>query len=363
MLTCLFTFSVIDAHDAKKQMKKQREFAKSAGPHLALEIYQETSMKIVRSFNSRSKYNSNSKLLLAFFMPLLLLALVTTSCTSKKGELGTEKNPVKLFFIPSVDAKVIEDNSKLFKDFLEKNTPYKFEVGIPQSFIAVVEAFGTKRADVAAINTFGYMLAHKKYGAEARITFIRHGSPTYQAQFIAKEGGPIKTVADFAGKKMAFVDPASTSGFLLPKKILKDRNIVPKEEVFAMRHDSVVSMIYQGQVDGGATFYSPKAGDEIQDARRLVKAQYPDVEQKIKIIELTDPIPNDPMVFRKDLPEEMKKVIVEALFKFVATPEGKAAFDKVYGVTELKLATDADYEPVVKMFESLNVDVESMMKK
>jgi phosphonate transport system substrate-binding protein len=295
---------------------------------------------------------------------LISLALVlTTSCTTKKAELGSEKNPVKLYFIPSVDAKVIEDNSKLFKDFLEKNTPYKYEVAIPQSFIAVVEAFGTKRADVAAINTFGYILANKKYGAEARITFLRHGSSTYQAQFIAKEGGPIKTIADFAGKKMAFVDPASTSGFLLPKKILKDKNIVPKEEVFAMKHDAVVSMIYQGQVDGGATFYSPPAEGVMQDARRLVLTQYPDVEKKIKIVELTEGIPNDPMIFRKDMPEDMKKVIVEALMKFVATPEGRAAFDKCYGVTELKNATDADYEPVKKMFESLNVDAEGVMKK
>ena len=294
---------------------------------------------------------------------VLSLVFTLSACTSKKGELGTEKNPVKLFFIPSVDAKVIEDNSKTFKEYLEKNTPYKFEVSIPQSFIAVVEAFGTKRADVAAINTFGYILAHNKYGAEAKVTFIRHGSPTYQAQFIAKEGGSIKTLSDLNGKKIAFVDPASTSGFLLPKKILKDKNINPKEEVFAMRHDSVVSMVYQGQVDGGATFYSPKAEGEIQDARRLVKAQYPDVEQKIKIIELTEPIPNDPMIFRKDMPEEMKKVIVDALMKFVATPEGRNAFDKIYGVTELKLASDADYVPVKKMFESLNLDVESLMKK
>lgn len=293
----------------------------------------------------------------------LSLFFVLCSCTSKKGELGTEKNPIKFFFIPSVDAKVIEDNSKTFKEYLEKNTPYKYDISIPQSFIAVVEAFGTKRADVAAINTFGYILAHNKYGAEAKLTFIRHGLPTYQAQFIAKEGSDIKTINDFNGKKIAFVDPASTSGFLLPKKILKDKNIVPKEEVFAMRHDSVVSMVYQGQVDGGATFYSPKSDGAIQDARRLVKSQYPDVEQKIKIVELTEAIPNDPMIFRKEMPEEMKKVIVDALVKFVATPEGRDAFDKIYGVTELKPATDADYVPVKKMFESLNLDVESMMKK
>jgi phosphonate transport system substrate-binding protein len=294
----------------------------------------------------------------------LAFALGLSSCTTKKAELGSEKNPVKLYFVPSVDAKVIEDNAKVFKVFLEANTPYKFQVASPQSYIAVVEAFGTERADIAALNTFGYVLAHEKYQAEAKLIVIRHGSATYQAQFIAKEGGPINSVTDFAGKKLAFVDAASTSGYLLPLKLLNDRSVKPAETMFAGKHDNVVSMVYQGQVDGGATFYSPPAEGEIQDARRLVKAQYPDVEKKVKIVELTDPIPNDPIVFRKTMPEDMKNKIVEAMVKFVETPEGKDAFKKIYGVDAIRKATDADYDAVRTMLKSLGKNAaELMMKK
>jgi phosphonate transport system substrate-binding protein len=288
---------------------------------------------------------------------------LVAGCTSKKAELGTEKNPIKLFFTPSVDVKVIEDNSKAFKEFLEKNTPYKFQVAVPQSFVAVVESFGTKKADIAAINTFGYVLAYDKYQAEARLTVIRHGSSTYQSQFIAKADGPISKIEDFQGKKIAFVDPASTSGYLLPLKTLKEKKIEPKETVFANKHDNVISMIYQGQVDGGATFYSPPEDGKIQDARRLVLTQYPDVEKKIKIIELSEPIPNDPIIFRKDMPEEMKTKITEAFLGFVKTPEGKQAFAQIFGVTELKKSSDADYEGVRKMLSALGKDASEMMKK
>lgn len=295
---------------------------------------------------------------------LLFVALLgLVACTNNKGELGSSSNPVKIHFVPSVDAKVIEMNSQILKDYLEKNTPYKIEIQIPQSFIAVVEAFGTKRADIAAINTFGYVLAHERYGAEARLTIIRHGSPTYQSQFIAKADGPIKTLADLAGKKLAFVDPASTSGYLLPMKTLKTKKIEPKETVFAMKHDSVVSMIYQGQVDAGATFYSPPEDGKMEDARRLVLTQYPDVEKKIKIIDLSEPIPNDPIVFRKDMPEEMKAKLTEAFFNFVATAEGKAAFKEIYGATEFKKATDADYDIVRTMLNTLGKSANDLMKK
>ena len=120
-----------------------------------------------------------------------------------------------------------------------------------------------------------------------------------------------------------------------------------------MNHDAVVTMIYQGQVDAGATYYSPPQDGQIEDARRLVKLQYPDVEQKVKIIELSEPIPNDPIVFRKEMPEEMKEKICDALLQFVATPEGKKAMDLMLGATNLKRSSDADYDTVREMLKSM----------
>lgn len=294
---------------------------------------------------------------------ILVFGLVISECTRyEEGPIGSSGNPIKIFFVPSVDVKVIEDTSTALQKYLEANTPYKFRVNIPTSFIAVVEAFGTNRADVASLNTFGYILANERYGAEARLTVIRHGESDYKAQFLAKADGPIKKLEDFNGRSIAYVDPSSTSGYLLPLKVLKDRNIKTKEAMFAMRHDSVVSMIYQGQVDGGATFYSPMAEGEIQDARRLVKTQYPDVEEKIKIVELTSAIPNDPVIFRKDLPEDIKTSIVEALENFAATDEGQDVLKKMSSVTGFIRCTDKDYDSVKKMLKDLGKSATELVK-
>ncbi|MBV2167752.1 MAG: phosphate/phosphite/phosphonate ABC transporter substrate-binding protein [Bdellovibrio sp.] len=287
--------------------------------------------------------------LVGFLVGVILLG--SLSCTTRKEPLGSEGNPIKLHFVPSVEAKVLSDNSKILKKYLEEHTPYKFSVTIPQSYITVVEAFGTKRADVSALNTFGYILAHERYGAEARLTVVRHGSPNYQSQILAKADSNIKTIEDLHGKRVAFVDPASTSGYLLPLKALRDRGIKPFKTVFAMKHDSVISMIYQGQVDAGATFYTPPVNGKMDDARRLVLHQYPDVEEKIKIVALTEPIPNDPIVFRKEISEEMKTKIIAAFVSFVATPEGKKALDSIYGATDFKTVTDADYAVVREMLQ------------
>lgn len=283
----------------------------------------------------------------------LILALFATSCQFKKEELGSEKNPIKFQLVPSQDLKVLTDNSQVLKAYLEKHTPYKYQITIPQSFVAVVESFGTKRADMAAINTYGYYMAHEKYNVEARLTAIRYGLSTYQSQFLARADGKILKLQDLEGKKIAFVDPASTSGYILPMKKLKDLKIHPKEVIFAMKHDAVVSMIYQGRVDAGATYHTPPKDGVMDDARRLVKTQYPDVEQKVRIIDLSDPIPNDPIVFRRDIPEPMKEKIVNTLMEFVATPEGQKTMDFLLGATHLKKSSDADYASVRQMLKNM----------
>jgi len=293
---------------------------------------------------------------------LALLLLMLVSCTHNRGELGSEDNPIKFFFVPSVDVKVIETTANATKKYLEANTPYKIKVVIPNSFIAVVEAFGTSRADIASINTFGYMLAHDRYGAEAKLTVIRYGESTYKAEILARSGGPIRKLEDIDGKKFAYVDPASVSGYMLPLKIFKEKKIKPKETVFAMTHDNVVSMVYQGQVDAGAAFYSPPEKNLIQDARRLIKTQHPDVEERVRIVALTEPIPNDPIIFRKGMPDEMKKKIVDAMLKFAATPEGKAAMEPWSSVNGLIPATDKDYDTVRDMMKTLGKSVEEVVK-
>lgn len=282
-----------------------------------------------------------------------LIAVAAVGCTVDRGELGTEKNPIKLFFVPSVESQTIKDSSSEIKRLLEASTPYKYRIRIPESYVAVVEAFGAKRVDVAALNTFGYVLAREKFGAEALVTVIRHGRSTYRSAFYTRTDGPVQSLSDVEGESIAFVDHASASGYLLPLKELRDRGIEPGNSVFAMSHDAVISMIYQGRVAVGAAFYSPPQDGEVQDARRFVRTQYPDVLDKIKILHLTQDIPNEPIVFRKDMPEKMKEEIVTALLNLAETEEGKKALFEMFGITELKRSSDSDYDGVIKMLSDL----------
>lgn len=294
---------------------------------------------------------------------LLITVALSLSCTRKKATLGSIDNPIKFMFLPSVDAKLIASRTGEVKEYLETNTPYKYKFAVPSSYVAVVESFGTKRVDVAVINTFGYIMAHEKYGVNALMTLTRHGATEYKAQIVARADSGIEKLEDINDKKFAYVDPSSTSGYLMPAKLFKEKKIIPKETVFARKHDNVIMMIYQKQVDAGATFYSPPEGDKIQDARRLVLTQYPDIADEVKIITLTESIPNDPVVFRAGMPAEMKTKIVDSLLKYLKTEKGKSVFKDLYGGDDFIKSTDATYDPVRSMLKELGESASELVKK
>ena len=301
-----------------------------------------------------------------FLLPVIIFIIAISYRQYNEGALGTYSNPIRIYFTPSVDAKRISFNAKSLTDFLHKETGYYYTTAVPASFIAVVEAFGTGKVEVAAINTFSYLMAHAKYGAEARLRIVREGNQTtYKGQIITRFDSGINSIADINGKTMAYVDPSSTSGYILPKAMLDDRVIKPSESVFAMRHDNVVIMVYQGQAKAGATYYAPPDSEtgEIMDARMRVMQQFPDVAQKVKIIGFTQDIPNDPWVFRKDMNEEMKEKICNALLRYVGTPEGKKALFEIYDITSLIPTKDSDYDGLRKLLEKENINFEDLMKK
>lgn len=252
------------------------------------------------------------------------------------------------------------ENGTGLKNYLEKDLGLSFEVFVPHSFIAVVEALGTKRADIAIMNTFGYLLAHERHGARVRLTGIFKGQDHYWGQIIAHRDGP-KKVSDLQGKKFAFVDPASTSGHLLAVKMLKEAGVKPGEVVFAGKHDSVVTMVYQRRVDAGATFHSPADEAGPQDARKLIKVAYPDVFDKVQVIAKTGPIPNDPVVFGKEFPLDLQEKIVASMKSYIKTVEGAKVMDGLYHMTDLKDATDADYAPVRQMLMELGKTANEML--
>jgi phosphonate transport system substrate-binding protein len=267
-------------------------------------------------------------------------------------------------FVPSGEASTILESGNRISHLLEMATGYQFQSVVATSYAGVIEAMGANRADIGWLNTFSYVIAHQKYGVEVRLVTVRFGLPYYRAEIITQAASGINGLADLRGKRFAFVDPASTSGYLFPVAGLKKAGYDPQkffgQTIFAGSHNNVVLAVYQGRVDAGSVF---------EDARGSVQKTLPDVMQKVKVVWKSDPIPNDTVSVRKGLPEDVKAKVTNALLRFSQTPAGLDALKSLYEiealadynllVTKYKVKTptlDAFFDPVrdVQRFVGLN---------
>lgn len=76
---------------------------------------------------------------------------------------------------------------------------------------------------------------------------------------------------------------------------------------------------------------------------------------------MTDPIPNDPVIFRKGMPDEMKEKVVAAMLKFVSTPEGQESLHRIYNVKKLIPTSDKDYDVLRQKLEEINFKIEGVL--
>ncbi len=276
----------------------------------------------------------------------------TPSEEEAKADFGTDENPIDFYFTPSVTSEQIEAVGSMLENFLEIETGLEFRMNVPDSYDELIAAFEND-AEVALMSSTSYVKANEAYGASAQLKSIRYGSSSYYGQIIASAASGINELKDINGKTFLYTDSASGSGYLFPRKILKDNYIEPASIGFAGEHDEVVRRIYNGQADAGATFYSEPAADgEIRDARARLLSEYPDVEDKIKIIQVTDPIPNDPVVYAKRLPRGIRYKVSLALLKFTTESEsGKQAMDDLYAIQGFNRTSDGEYD---ELREALN---------
>ncbi len=291
---------------------------------------------------------------------ILLVSFLFLGCS--KSPLGSKRNPIKMYFVPSMEANKIINSAEAISEYLHNETGYYFKVAVPTSYAAVIEAMGTDEADIAFLATFAYIMAHQKYNAQVELTTIRNDLSRYKGQFIARADSKIDTLIDIQDKVIAYTDAASTSGYIYPSAILKKMNIVPKKEIMAGGHPQAVLAVYEGTADVGCTFWSPEENGVPQDARNSIVETHPDVFEKVKIVGFTDWIPNDTVTFRDKFPEEMKNKIVTTLLKYAKDPEGKKELKALYQIDGFIVSQDSDYDVVRSTLQTMGMDANELFK-
>ncbi len=296
-----------------------------------------------------------SMLILTGLIALLVVNSLIFGWFSTTGNVVSTNEEIKVLkmgLIPADDADEMLRNYEPIQEYLSAELGIPVEIQVTSDYTAAIEAMRAKHIDMAWFGPFSYVIAANVAGAEAIVNGVKAstGSATYKSLIIVNVDSGIKSLEDLKGKTFAFVDPASTSGNLIPRKMLLESGIDPDNDFstsyYAGTHNAVQYAIANGKVDAGAS------GDNVY--QRMIDAGEIDPEVNIVLYE-SEPIPGSPIVVRGDLPEELKKKIQNALINMDQQTIHKV--DGWGGIARYQKVSDSDYDIIRETAKILGMDV------
>lgn len=254
--------------------------------------------------------------------------------------------------IPSEDSRAMIANSQAMMDMLSKALGMPVKPFVAADYNGVIEALRSKRLDVAYLGPFSYVLGTTVADIEAFAVAEtkKAGRTSYHSLVVAHKDSGIKGVPDLKGRTFAFVDPSSTSGHLFPKAGLIKAGFNPDKDfgrvIFSGSHDSNAVAVQNKKVDAVAI------ADRILDA-----AINKGLAKREDLVEVwrSDPIPESPTVWRKDLDPALKKRVQEAFLQVKDIPWSDQGQLNGFHPTN-----DAAYNVIRDTAKALNLDLRKM---
>ena len=286
-----------------------------------------------------------------------------SAAASSGPRIGSFERPVVLAFTPSQEAATIATNGAAIKAALEKATGLAWKVTAMSSYAAQVEAMGAGSVDVGFFAPLQMtLLISKSYGTPILGALRKDDTgqlaTTYKSQILVRTDSGINNLADLKGKKFAFVDPLSASGYVYPTLAIKNKTgQEPKtffsNTTFAGSHPNAALAVYNKQVDGAAMFI---------DARDSLVAANPDIKTATKVIDTAGPIPNDGVALRKGFPDDVGKTVKQALLDYSKDPAGAKVLSALFAWDGVQEVNASFYDAIKEAAALANVDVEGLAK-
>jgi len=277
------------------------------------------------------------------------------------GKLSLKQ--IAIAFVPGDDPSTFfMKNNDLFA-YLQQTLGTKVTGTVGANYTAVITAMQNKKIELASFGPFSYILAHEQSNAQAFLLGqTKDGKlATYNSLIIAPADSPIQTLADIKGKSFSFVDPASTSGHLVPsytlltKAMLKETDYKP---IYAGNHPASYQAVLNKKVDAGAVasdIYLSGIADGTID------------KTKTKIIDTSFDIPGSPIAVRGDISQADQDAMLQALLAINDRPMDDKLFTSFvlkggFGVGTVKLmkGDDAAYNDLRKIPPAIGIDLKKL---
>ena len=231
---------------------------------------------------------------------------------SQQGQAQDVKpKQLKIVFIAYENPEQLVEDVKPIIAYLEKTLNMDIKHFIATDYAGVVEALRYETADMGFMGPLQYVIAHKMAGAYPILGEIYNGKSTYISKIFVRRDSGIGNIKDLKGKSIAFVDPISSSGYMYPLDIFKQKGLIKNKD----KAEQFFKKIY---FSGGDEQALRAVLNNFVDAAGIGQYAYNllNYDERAEIVSIADskPIPSHCVVVRKNLHQPTVEKLQEALF-------------------------------------------------
>jgi phosphonate transport system substrate-binding protein len=237
--------------------------------------------------------------------------------------------------------------------YIERRTGLEIRFTILPRYGNILDSFSSENLDGAFWGSFTGALAIRKLGIEplARPLWL-DGTSTYHGHVFVRKDSGIRTVADMEAKVIAFVERATTAGYVYPMAYLKKHGVEDldayfAEYYFAGSHDATIAAVLEGKADVGC------AKNTIFE---LVAAKNPEVESQLLMLATSPNVPSNGLGLRGDLDPAVRGSLRDALLTMEGDELGRTAL-REFGAIRFISTTKNDYASVFEIAEAAGIDL------
>ncbi|WP_253448930.1 phosphonate ABC transporter substrate-binding protein [Halomonas sp. Y3] len=249
------------------------------------------------------------------------------------------------------------DRFQPLADYFEEQLGVEMQIQQASDYAAVVQALTAGHVHLARLGGSSYAAGwiDSDGGVEPLVVPAElDGELGYHSVLIVRADSEFESVDDLQGRSLAWADPNSTSGYLVPLVSLREDGIEPNNffgnTVFSGGHEQSVIGVLNGSLDSAFTWTS--RGDNTGQLRMMMDRGMLDRDD-IRVIWESPLIPNPPYVVNGELPEEMKQEIADFFMTLHETRPDLAEAAASGRTSGFVPATHEMYEPILGAVQEL----------
>lgn len=219
----------------------------------------------------------------------------------------------------------------------------------------VLDRFMSRKMDGAFFGVLTGALAMEKLNAEPLVHPVSpDGTYGVQSYIFVRKDSNIATVHDMKGKRIAFVDKATATGYLYARSFLRERGVQDlntyfRDVSFTGSHGSTIYAVLDGRADVGTA--------KSKIFHQLVKREQ-SIGEDLTILAKSRALPDSTLFLRKDFPAAKRQHIRDIMLNMDKDAEGREVLKKL----ESKMFVEAkkgDFKTVFEIAQKAAITVKT----